>query len=133
MITHPRTEELAEAVAAWIDQIRPSLDPRNAFLARVAANAMATIRREITEGPAAEVAAVAAMAGVLGRAGTYEDLNAELCQRIRSGDLTVETPGLLPALRVMADDQLAIDQPSYRPEGAPQPPSGQPTPPPAPV
>lgn len=118
MITHPRTEELAEAVAAWIDQIRPGLDPRNAFLARVAANAMATIRREITQGPAAEAAAVAAMAGVLGRAGTYDALNAELCERIRAGGLTAATPGLLQALRIMADDQLAIDQPSYRPEGS---------------
>ena len=44
MITHPRTEELAESVRLWIDEIRPTLDPRNAFLARVAANAMATIR-----------------------------------------------------------------------------------------
>ena len=123
MITHPRTEELAEAVAAWIDQIRPGLDPRNAFLARVAANAMATIGREITLGPAAEVAAVAAMAGVLGRAGTYDTLNAELCERIHAGELTVETPGLLPALRIMADDQLAIDQPSYRPEGSKPPPT----------
>ncbi|MGH6909105.1 MAG: DUF6285 domain-containing protein [Phenylobacterium sp.] len=118
MITHPKTEELAEAVAAWIDQIRPSLDPRNAFLARVAANAMATIRRELTQGAAAESAAVAAMAGVLGKTGGYDQLNAELCARIRAGELTVETPGLLPALRVMASDQLAIDQPSYRPEGS---------------
>jgi hypothetical protein len=118
VITHPRTEELAEAVAAWIDQIRPGLDPRNAFLARVAANAMATIGRELTQGAAAEAAAVAAMAGVLGRAGSYDELNAELCARIRSGELTVETPGLLPALRVMASAQLAIDQPSYRPEGS---------------
>jgi len=117
VITHPRTEELAEAVAAWIDQIRPSLDPRNAFLARVAANAMATIGRELTQGAAAEAAAIAAMAEVLGRTGTYDALNAELCERIRSGELTVETPGLLPALRVMATDQLAIDQPNYKPEG----------------
>jgi len=118
VISHPRTEELAEAVAAWIDQIRPSLDPRNAFLARVAANAMATIGRELTQGAAAEAAAVAAMAGLLGKAGGYEELSAELCARIRSGELTVETPGLLPALRTMARDQLAIDQPSYRPEGS---------------
>lgn len=117
MISHPRTEELAEAVAAWIDQIRPTLDPRNAFLARVAANAMATIRRELTQGAAAEAAAVAAMAQVLGKTGGYDELNAELCARIRAGELTVETPGLLPALRVMASDQLAIDQPSYRSEG----------------
>ena len=121
MITHPRTEELAEAVAAWIDQIWPSLDPRNAFLARVAANALATVRRELTLGAAAEAAAVARMGEVLGRTGGYEALNGELCARIRAGELTVETPGLLLALRVMAADQLAIDQPSYKPEGTPPP------------
>ena len=116
MITHPKTEELAESVALWIEQIRPSLDPRNAFLARVAANAMATIKRELTDGPAAEARATAAMAGVLGHDGDFAVLNAELCDRIRSGELTVETPGLLAALRTMAMDQLAIDQPSYRHE-----------------
>jgi hypothetical protein len=118
VISHPKTEELAEAVAGWIDQIRPSLDPRNAFLARVAANAMATIGRELTQGPAAEARAVEQMAGVLGHGGSHAELNAELCARIRAGELTVETPGLLPALRVMALDQLAIDQPSYRYEGS---------------
>jgi hypothetical protein len=116
LITHPRTEELAEAVAAWIEQIRPSLDPRNAFLARVAANALATVRRELTQGPAAEAEAVTRMAEVLGRQGSYAELNAELCVRIRAGDLTVETPGLLAALQIMAKDQIAIDQPNYKPE-----------------
>lgn len=117
MITHPRTEELAQAVALWIDQIRPSLDPRNAFLARVAANAMATIGREITQGPAAEAEAVRLMAGLLEHDGDFAGLNSELCERIRAGEMTVETPGLLAALTVMARNQIAIDQPSYKPEG----------------
>ena len=121
MITHPKTEELAQSVALWIEQIRPSLDPRNAFLARVAANAMATVYRELTQGPAAEAAAVAGMAGVLGHEGSFAELNAELCARIRAGELTVESPGLLAALQVMARDQIAIDQPSYKPEGTPPP------------
>lgn len=121
MITHPRTEELVESVRLWIDQIRPTLDPRNAFLARVAANALATVGREITAGPAAEAAAVAGMAGVLGHDGDYAALNTELCARIRSGELSVETPGLLAALTVMARDQIAIDQPSYKPEGTARP------------
>ena len=121
MITHPKTEELAESVRLWIDEIRPSLDPRNAFLARVAANAMATIYRELTQGPAAEAAAVAGMASVLGHEGAFAELNTELCARIRAGELTVETPGLLAALQVMARDQIAIDQPSYKPEGTPPP------------
>lgn len=118
MITHPRTDELAESVRLWIDEIRPTLDPRNAFLARVAANAMSTIARELAQGPAAEAEAVARMGEVLGHSGTYEELNAELCERIRAGDLTTGSPGLLLALQVMAKNQLAIDQPSYKPEGS---------------
>lgn len=118
MITHPKTEELVEAVALWIEQIRPTLDPRNAFLARVAANALATVRRELTDGPAAEAAAVALMTDLLGHPGGFADLNGELCARIRAGELTVDTPGLLPALQVMARDQIAIDQPTYRSEGS---------------
>jgi hypothetical protein len=31
--------------------------------------------------------------------------------------MTVETPGLLAALTVMARDQIAIDQPGYKAEG----------------
>lgn len=118
MITHPTTEELVQSVALWIDEVRPSLDPRNAFLARVAANALATVSRELAMGPAAEAEAVARMGEVLGRSGSFVELNAELCARIRSGELTAETPGLLLALRVIANSQIAIDQPSYRAEGS---------------
>ena len=121
MITHPRTEELVQSVALWLEQIRPTLDPRNAFLARVAGNALATVGRELTQGPAAEARAIELMSGLLGHGGDFETLNAELAAAIRSGAMTVETPGLLTALQVMARDQLAIDQPSYRPEGTPAP------------
>jgi hypothetical protein len=117
VITHPKTEELVRSVALWLEQIRPQLDPRNAFLARVAGNALATVERELTQGPAAEAQAIALMAGLLGHDGDFEALNAELCAAIRDGRFTVATPGLLAALRTMAQNQLAIDQPSYRPEG----------------
>jgi hypothetical protein len=116
LITHPTTEELARAVALWIEEIRPSLDPRNAFLARVAVNVLSVVERELTQGPTAEGRAVAAMSGLLGHDGDFGALNSELCAKIRSGELTVETPGLLAALGVMAADQLAIDQPKYRSE-----------------
>ena len=121
MITHPKTEELAKAIAGWVDEVRPSLDPRNAFLARVAVNVLGVIQRELTQGPAAEARAVEGMAGVLGHPGDFAELNAELCARIRAGEFTVETPGLLAVLTTMARDQVAIDQPNYRPEGTPPP------------
>lgn len=113
MITHPRTEELVEAVARWIDTLRPELKPRDAFLARVAVNVLGVVQRELTLGPAAEAAAVERMSGLLGHTGSYEDLTAELCARLRAGELDAGTPGLLAALRANAQDQVAIDQPNY--------------------
>lgn len=118
MITHPRAEELTEAVSRWIDAVRPSLDPRNAFLARVAANVMGVIGRELTLGPAAEAAATRRLIVVLDHGGEYAELNSELCERLRAGTMDATTPGLLEALKANVLDQLAIDQPNYRHEGS---------------
>ena len=122
MISHPRAEELTQAVARWIDNVRPGLDPRNAFLARVAANALGAILRELQLGPAAEAAATQRFVTLLDHGGAHADLNAELCERIRTGAMTVETPGLLAALKANTLEQLAIDQPNYRHESAGGPP-----------
>uniref|UniRef100_UPI0037C96303 DUF6285 domain-containing protein n=1 Tax=Phenylobacterium sp. TaxID=1871053 RepID=UPI0037C96303 len=104
MITHPTANELVASVALWLEQIRPTLDPRNAFLARVAGNALATVGRELADGAAAEAEAeaVSLMSGLLGRSGTHAELNAALCEAIRTGAMSVETPGLLDALTTMA-------------------------------
>ena len=118
MITHPKPQELTEAVGRWIEEIRPSLDPRNAFLARVAANALAAVTRELTLGEEAKAAAVQRLEPILGHGGTYEALNWELCEKLRSGEMDAETPGLIAALRGNVLDQLAIDQPSYKHEGS---------------
>ena len=117
MITHPKPEELTEAVGRWIEQIRPQLDPRNQFLARVAANALAAVTRELTLGDQAMAAAVERLEPILGHGGTYRGLVWELCEEIRAGQIGVETPGLMAALRANVLDQLAIDQPNYRHEG----------------
>ena len=116
MITHPTAQELAESVARWIEEIRPQLDPRNAFLARVAANSLRAVGRELAQGEAAETAAAGRLAQVLGHDGDFAELNRELCGKLRSGELGAETPGLLAALRAGVLDQLAIDQPGYRHE-----------------
>lgn len=116
MIDQPRAEELVEAVARWIDSVRPGLAPRDAFLARVAANALGVVRRELIGGAAAEAAAQARLAELLGREGTVAELNAELCARLRDGTMDRDTPGLLAALRANITEQIAIDQPSYAPE-----------------
>ncbi len=121
MITHPRADELTRAVAGWIDEIRPSLDPRNAFLARVAANALAMVARELESGDAARTAAAQRLSELLGCEGTYQSLSLELCRRIRAGEVDAGTSGLLPTLRANVLDQLAIDQPNYKHEGPSRP------------
>lgn len=114
MISHPKPEELTDAVARWIDQIRPGLDPRNAFLARVAANALATVGRELAQGEAAKAAATQRLADLLGHGGTYDGLVWELCEQLRAGAMDAATPGLVAALKANTLEQLAIDQPNYR-------------------
>ncbi len=117
MIEHPRAEELVEAVARWIDFIRPNLPPRDAFLARVAANVLSVVRRELILGPAAEAAAIERLGALLGHDGDLAALNAELCERLRTGQMDAATPGLLAALKGNITDQIAIDQPNYVSEG----------------
>ncbi|HEX5378488.1 MAG TPA: DUF6285 domain-containing protein [Phenylobacterium sp.] len=120
MIEHPRAEELVEAVARWIDGIRPGLPPRDAFLARVAVNVLGVVRRELTLGPAAEAAAVERLSALLGHEGDFKTLNAELCDRLRAGEMDIATPGLLAALKASITEQIAIDQPNYAPDPGPR-------------
>lgn len=115
MITHPTAAELVDAVARWIEGVRPQLKGRDAFLARVAANALGAVGRELTLGREAEAAAAARIAELLGHEGDYAALAEELSAKLRAGEMGVETPGLLAALRANILEQLAIDQPSYRP------------------
>ena len=113
MIEHPRADELVEAVAGWVESIRPQLNPRDAFLSRVAVNALNAVKRELVQGPAAEAAAIARLSPLLGMEGDLKTLNAELCERLRTGRMDVSTPGLLAALKAGIEDQIAIDQPTY--------------------
>lgn len=118
MIEHPRADELVEAVAKWIESVRPSLAGRDAFLARVAINALGVVQRELVQGPAAHWAAVDRYAALLGHEGDLASLSHELCELIRTGQVDVATPGLLAALKANITEQIAIDQPNYASEGS---------------
>ena len=50
---------------------------------------------------------------LLGQDGTLDELNRELCARIRSGDLDRSSPRLIAHLRTTTLDKLAVDQPKY--------------------
>ena len=50
---------------------------------------------------------------MLGMKGSLDELNRELCRRIRTGDVGMMTPGIGEHMRATTIDKVAIDQPSY--------------------
>jgi hypothetical protein len=82
-------------------------------LARVAVNALHTIRREIQQGEAAEQAATARLRALLNEEGEFTALNTALCVAIREGQIAISDPTLLAHLRASVIDQVQIDQPNY--------------------
>lgn len=116
MQDRPDIAELLEAVAAFLrEQVVPATEGQVAFHARVAANTLDIVRREVQLGPVAQSNELARLHALLG-SGAPADLaeaNRLLCARIATGDIDPATPGLLDHLRQTTRDKLAIDQPGY--------------------
>jgi hypothetical protein len=114
MITHPTAPELIDSVIKFIEErAAPQLKDRDAFLCRVAVNALAAVKREIQQGPDAETAAVDRLRALLGRDGDFVTLNAALCDGIRDGGIDPLAPAVLAHMKASIIDQVRIDQPQY--------------------
>ncbi len=106
--------ELVDVVREFLEtRAMPELKGHTAFHARVAANALAIVVRELDQNPRAAAEELDRLRGLLGRNGTLEELNRELCRQIRSGRFTLQTPGLADHLEKTTRDKVAIDQPGY--------------------
>ena len=96
----PTNAELVEAVEAFLRGVETRLSGRESFHAKVAANVLAIVARDLRQDPdAVEAAALGDVAA--------------LCQRLRSGEAGVDTPGLLKALTEATVARLAVDNPKY--------------------
>jgi len=115
MQTHPSLNELVEAVKHFIDETAaPGLTGHGKFHARVASNVLAIVLRELEQGEAALTAEAASLINLLGaEEDSVEALQRRLCEKISSGVVTKDTPGLLEHLKTTAIAQLKIDQPHY--------------------
>lgn len=120
----PTVEELLEAVEEFLrDEAMPRLEGRASFHARVAANVVAIVRRELATGTELDGAErrglLELLAGdengsdSLGERSTKE-LARELCRRIRSGAMAPDEPRLREHLWETALGKLSIDNPRYR-------------------
>jgi hypothetical protein len=114
MQDRPAPDDLLAAVAGYLrEQALPQLQGQAAFHARVAANALEIVRRQLALAPAAEAAEAERLRALLGTGGTVSELNRLLCERIASGAMGFDTPGLVAHLWRVTLDKLAVDQPGY--------------------
>jgi hypothetical protein len=105
----PSAAELAEAVREWLEgDVAAGTEGRLRFHARVAANVMGILERELRLGPAH----AAAHAARLGRLGVPDD--AALAAAIRAGDLDVDDDRrILTEVWSAAIDKLEVAHPGY--------------------
>jgi hypothetical protein len=112
----PSSAQLVGAVMAFLTDVAiPSLSGHAQFSARVSANALALVSRELEGRARMDEAAVRLYTDLLGQSTTTDlaTLEKALCDAIAAGELTPQSPGLMAALREVATAQLAIDQPNY--------------------
>ena len=104
----PSAADLVDAVALFLrEDVVPGGDERTAYLARVAANVLAGVGRELALGPEQERRHRERLAAL-----GYRD-QAELAAAIRTGRVDADDPALLAAVRAAVDDRLAVANPRY--------------------
>jgi len=104
----PTAEELLEAVREWLERdVVPSVDGLLAYHARVAANALAIVERELALGPAQ----AAAHRERLKALGVRDE--AELARQIRAGELDDRLDEVKAVVWATVRDKLAVANPRH--------------------
>ncbi len=114
----PTPAQLLQAVARYLrDEAGPALgrggDAALAYQAKVAANMLDIVGRQLTLAPAAEATELAGLQALLGETGELATLNQRLAERIAAGEFAPDHPGLADHLWRSTLAKLAVDQPAY--------------------
>lgn len=114
MQDRPTVEELLDAVEGFLrDEVTPRLDGQPKFHARVAANAIAIVRRELAQDGALGTDEAARLKALLNRDGDRAELNAALAEAIAAGDFDGEDGRVLDHLRQTVREKLKVANPKY--------------------
>jgi uncharacterized protein DUF6285 len=102
----PTAAELVAAVADFLDDdVRSATEGQVNFHARVAANVLRIVERELTDHSAAEVT------GLLADLGFADEV--QLAAAIRAGTLDDRAGDVLPTLRALVRQRLSVAHPGY--------------------
>ena len=114
MLDDPRAVDILEAISRLMrETLMPALPPDVVFQARVAANALDLVLRELRTGEKLEDDARARLVKLLGVDAPLGELEAELSKRIRDGAIDLSETGLKEHLWATTMAKMSIDQPSY--------------------
>jgi hypothetical protein len=91
----------------------PGTDGRLSFHARVAANVVGIVRRELASGPALDAQEHARLRTLLGHDGTRAELDRELARRIRDGSLDDRRHAVVEHVRDTVRAKLTVANPKY--------------------
>ena len=114
MQDEPTPVELTKAVADFLrNDIAPAISGHNAFKLRVAVNVLDLVARQLTQEAGSDAAEAGRLRGLLGSEASLIELNRMLAEKIASGEVDLQTPGLAEHLWQTTMDKLAVDQPTY--------------------
>ena len=110
----PRADELLFSVRDYLrGDVMDSTTGRTNFLARVAANSLDIVLREMASGPEHRRLELERLRLLFARDAKLPDLRWRLVNGLRDGSIRLETPDLAEHLRFTVVNQIAIDQPKY--------------------
>lgn len=110
----PRIDELVESVRDHLrGEVMPASEGRRNFMARVAANSLDVVLRELQIGPEHRRRERERLRVLLDSREELEALRWRLVEALRDGSMPLDRPGLAEHLRETVVNQVAIDQPRY--------------------
>ena len=114
MQDEPTPTELIKAVADFLrNEITPVIKGHNAFKLRVAINGLDLVTRQLALEGDSDAAEAARLTELLSMQASLIDLNRALSDKIATGEVDLQTPGLANHLWQTTMDKLAVDQPNY--------------------
>lgn len=114
MQDEPKPVEILRSVAALLrEELMPQLSGASAFNARVAANALDLIRRELEIPADVPLKENSALRELLGIDGDTVALTGELARRIADRSINPADPAVEALLWSITEAKLDVDQPAY--------------------
>ena len=110
----PESALLLKAAVRYIEEeLMPTLDGYHRFKARVTANALNIVRRELEVGEKQTSAERERLSAILGHDGEVAVLSRELADKIRQGAIALDDPQIGEHIRKSLYEALAINNPKW--------------------